>query len=134
MALTEEEKARVRYHLGYLDVAPVVSIQLGFPRASQPMFLVEAAMENILETAIGIVRRHVAELDGIEDQISDARRRMKAEKLGEITLRADETDALEREYARWARRLADILGVPLNIYAERFRAGGGAPLSVPVVQ
>jgi len=69
-----------------------------------------------------------------------ARSRFKAMKLGEITLRTgpqdNEIDMLEREYYRWAQRLADVLAVPLNIYSERFRygaaMGGPRPLNVPV--
>jgi len=69
-----------------------------------------------------------------------ARSRFKAMKLGEITLRTgpqdNEIDMLEREYYRWAQRLADVLGCPLNIFSERFRYGGGSmgprPMNIPV--
>jgi hypothetical protein len=133
--LTETEKHRIRYHTGYVSTNPVASIQLGVPRASQPQFLLEAQMNRIPEEAIGNVRRLIAILDKIEEQMLDAQDRMKAESLGEITLRKDETDSLEREYARWAKRLADTLGIPLNAYSERFRNGQGrAVLSVPVLQ
>jgi len=131
--LTEEEKARIRHHLGYLNVNPVTAIQLGFPRASQPQFLVESAMNNIPESAIGIIRKNVAILDNIEDRLVGALDRLTAQSLDEITMRPDEHDALEREYYRWATRLADDLGVPLNIYSERFRnAGGQASINVPM--
>lgn len=130
--LTEEEKARIRHHLGYVQTNPVASIQLGVPRASQPQFLVEAQMNRIPETAIGGIRRMVAILDNIEDRLLDALDRLAADKLGEITLRQNEHDSLEREYVRWAKRLADDLGVPLNAYSERFRSGAGVPLNVSV--
>ena len=35
---------------------------------------------------------------------------MKAEKLDTLTLRADEEDALNREYCKWGYKLAGILG------------------------
>lgn len=131
--LTEEEKARIRHHLGYIQTNPVSSIQLGVPRASQAQFLVETAMNTVPDTAIGLIRKYVAVLDKIEDRLIDAPTRFEAEKLGEITLNKDEPDMLEREYRRWAQRLADDLGVPLNTYSERFRTGGGSmPLNVPV--
>jgi hypothetical protein len=131
--LQEEEKARIRHHLGYLNVQPAASIQLGFPAASQPLFLVESAMNKIPETAVGIIRKTVSILDNIEDRLVDALDRLQAEKLSDVTLRADEHDALEREYVRWAKRLADDLGAPLNAYSERFRHGmAQASLSVPV--
>jgi len=131
--LTEPEKVRVRFHLGYLTQLSAASIQLGIPRASQPQFLVEQAMNQITDESIGLVRRMLDILDSTENRMVEAQERYAAEKLGEITLRADEIDALEREHTRWAKRLADILGVPLNAYSERFRAGAGASLSVPVV-
>lgn len=132
--LTEDEKARIRHHTGYLNTNPVASIQLGVPRASQSMFLVETAMNSIPDTAIGLIRQYVAILDGIEQKLVDAMERFAASKLGEITLRDNETDMLEKEYVRWARRLADDLGVPLNAYSERFRGGGGGgvALNLPV--
>jgi hypothetical protein len=131
--LTEDEKNRIRHHGGYLLTNPVSSIQLGFPRASQPQFLVESAMNNLPEAAVGQIRRYISILDTIEDQLVDATLRFKAKKLAEIELRDNETDMLEREYSRWAKRLYDDLGCPLNIYSERFRAGGGASINVPVL-
>ena len=90
-------------------------------------------MNRIPETAIGLIRREIAILDNIEDRLLGALTRLEAEKLSEITLRKDEHDALEREYVRWAKRLADDLGATLNAYSERFRSGGGiAPLNVSV--
>ena len=128
--LTAEEKDNIRYHLGYLVANPTGSIQLGLPAASQPLFVVEQQLNRIPTTSIGRVRRMLAELDSIEDQMSDARVRMQAAKLGEITLRLPgekatvETDALEEEYDRWGNRLANILGAPYYPYAKRFQGGG----------
>lgn len=131
--LTEDEKARVRMHLGYFSLNSAPAIGLGLPRADQSLFLVEIAMNQIPDTAIGLVRERIAILDNIEQRLVGAMDRMKAEKLGEITLRADETDALEREFVRWATRLADLLACPLNPYSERFRAGaGGGPRSMNI--
>lgn len=131
---TETEKDRVRHHLGYLLTTPVTSIVMGFPRATQPMFLVESALNNVPEHAANQIRQYIAVLDGIEAKLVEAQDYMVAERLGEITIREDHADKLEREYARWARRLADDLGVPLNAYSERFRAGGISPLNLSVVQ
>lgn len=124
--LSETEKHKVRYHLGYLSPDPVVSIQLGVPRASQPMFLVESAMNNLPAEAVGNVRRIVVILDGVEERLVQAQDRLAAKQVGNITMREDEPLALEREYRRWAERLADFLGVPLNVYSQRFRGGAGA--------
>lgn len=129
--LGEAEKARIRYHLGYLQIEPAAAIQLGFPAASQAGFLVESAMNRIMDAAVGLVRERVAVLDQTEQRMVGAQKRMAAKRLGEIELRADETDQLRAEYRYWAGSLADILGVPLNVYSIKFR-GGGNRLSIPV--
>lgn len=130
--LTDEEKGRILHHTGYVLTDPVASIQLGIPRASQPMFLVQAQMERIPLAHVGLIRRYISILDMLEDKLVEATERFAAEKLGEITLRDNETQMLEGEYTRWAKRLADDLGVPLNPYCERFRAGAvGLPINVP---
>lgn len=130
--LSEQEKNSIRHHTGYLVVAAVTSIQLGFPRASQPMFLLESALNSLPETAVGQIRKYVAILDQLENQLVDAVSRFAAQKVGEITLRDNETDMIEGEYSRWAKRLADDLGIPLNIYSERFRGGSGGKASLNV--
>ncbi len=58
--LTEDEKNLVRYFLGYLiNNANAGSIQLGFPRASEPMFLVEQAMNMIPSAMKAIWPLHI---------------------------------------------------------------------------
>ncbi len=118
---SDEEKNKILYHLGYLIGTLSGSVALGFPRASQPMFLVMQAFNYIPSSGIGIIRRQIAVLDLIEDRLIESQERLAASKLGDITLNEGEPDKLEKEYCRWAKRMADTLGVPLNIYSERFR-------------
>ena len=69
-------------------------------------------------------------LDGIEKKLAGAIGTLVADNLGTLQLhplRAQGklfTDSLEKEYCRWAKRLADILGVPLYPYSARFRKSG----------
>jgi hypothetical protein len=129
MALTDAEKERVRYHLGYLGVQPAASIQYGLPKPIQTLFLVETAMSNIMAVSEERVRKILGILDDLEDKLVEAQDRLAADKLEELVLRRGEPDLLEAEYNRWAGRLADILGVPLYPYASRFREGGGNAVS-----
>lgn len=124
MPLNTQDREKIRYHLGYINVQPAASITFGVPRPQQTLFLVETAMSNVLEEAIPRVRKMVSVLDEIECRLIDAQDRMKATSMGEIKLREDEADALEREYLRWAQRLADVLGVPLYAYSARFASIG----------
>lgn len=133
MPLDAREKERARYHLGYLAVAPAASIQYGIPRPIQTMFLVETALNNLLEEATDRVRRILKILDDTEVRLVECQERLAASALDALKLRENEPDLLEREYVRWALRLADILGCPIYPYSTRFRAFSGTKAgSIPV--
>lgn len=131
--LTEEEKARIRYHGGYLLTSVASAIILGLPAARQPAFLVEQAMEHIPDTAIAIIRNLVARCDATENNIFASQTRMKAKSVDEIDLNPDEADQLRGEYRYWVQKLYDNLGCPINAYASAFQSGGRPPLNISVV-
>lgn len=131
-ALTEEEKGRIRSHLGYIGTQPATNIVLGVQGSTQVQFLIEGAMERIPVSQMGLVRRWLSILDNIEAIQFEAIERLAATRLGDIDLNHEETNDLENEHTRWARKLADFLGCPLNPYSARLRDGGKAPLNVPV--
>lgn len=137
-SLSESDRVRVRHHMGYLNVEPGSSIALGFPSAQQPEFLVERAMNNVIDQAVGRIIDTLDTLDCLESDMRSASKQLAVQQLGEMKLRNsnDEPnvcDLLEREYVRWAKRLADDLGAPLNVFSERFRSlAGGAVGSRPV--
>jgi hypothetical protein len=122
MPLTDPEKAACRRHLGYLGVSSAASLQFGLPKPTETLFIVELAMQQVLEIHVGDVRDLLAKLDTTEQQIFDAQILLAAERLGEITIRADQIDRLQDSYRIWANRLADILGVPLYAYSEKFKS------------
>jgi hypothetical protein len=130
MALTTQERERVRYHLGYLNVGMAGSIQFGLPRPIQTLFIVEEAMDQLLAVGEDRVRRTLNVLDGVECKLIDAQKYLVAESLGDLKIRDGHPDRLEKEYRRWAMRLADQLGVPLYAYSNRFSSGGAG--NVPV--
>lgn len=123
--LSDQEKERARYHLGYLNVQTASSIQLGIPRPLQTTFLVEQAFNQVIEAAVPRVRKVLRIMDDIEEQLIESQVRLAAKQLDGITLRENEPDMLEKEYVRWGFRLADILGVPIYPYSERYRRFGG---------
>ena len=132
MPLSESDKERVRYHLGYLEVQGAASIQFGIPRPLQTVFLLEDAMNNVIANAISRVQKILTVMDGIEERLIEAQDRLAAIRLDSLELRANEPDQLEREYVRWGHRLADILGVPIYPYSTRYRAAGNAAGNIPV--
>lgn len=121
MSLTDAEKERVRYHLVYPEVQAAASLQWGIPRPIQTAFLLESAMSNIIAAAEDRVRDILTTLDGLDTKLIEAQDYLVAKRLEDLELRDGHPDLLEREYKRWAGRLADLLGVPLYAYSARFR-------------
>jgi phosphoribosylaminoimidazole carboxylase (NCAIR synthetase) len=130
--LTEEEKSRVRYHLGIPQTFPVSSIILGFPASAQPAFLVEHALELIPDTAISVIRALIAKCDATDCGIFESQDRLVAKAVDEVDLNPDEAVLRRREYRYWVQKLADNLGVPINAYAAAFQSGGPMPLNISV--
>jgi hypothetical protein len=132
MGLSKDEKDRVRYHLGYPSVSTNASLQFGLPKPLQSLFLIEDAMLFVLPgDPEDRVRRIIKIMDDIECKLVDAEDFLVAEELGNMKLRDKHPDLLEKEYVRWGKRLADIFGVPIYPYAERYRTlftGGSIPV------
>jgi hypothetical protein len=137
-SLTEAQKERVRYHLGYMETSFAASIQLGIPRPVQTVFLLEQALELLVNAhAVARVRCILDILDNVEASLVGAQQSLSVERMGEMTLHPLRgrgllaTDSLEREYQRWGKRLADIMGVPIYPYSTRYRKTGPGTV-VPV--
>lgn len=119
MSFTDREKARVRHFLGYPSwSSQAASIQLGFPSGSQPLFLLEQAFDRILPDGEEAVRKDLCECEDVENQLGSARKRMRADQLGNLKVARDETDRLRKELIFWTQRLADDLGVVKNPYSS----------------
>lgn len=131
--LTEEEKARIRYHLGYPQTDRVASVQIGVRDFGQNLFLVDAQMDRIPVAVIGIVRNLVQILDQTEANIIDAQAFLVARAAGEVDINPDHIRQLREEYANWARKLADTLGAPINQYAAAFQGVGAMSMNIPIV-
>lgn len=119
MAFSESEKSRIRRLLSYPSwVSLAQSVQLGYPAASQPAFLVDDAFHRLTPEAEQLTRKDLAECECIESQISDARSRLKATRLGELELNPNELKQLRYELLWWTTRLADDLGVVPDPYSQ----------------
>lgn len=124
MAFTTDEQARIKYYLSYPDwVSLAQSFQLGYPAASQPLFLVDDSFKRLTPQGEFGARRALCECESIEKQLSDARTRFKAVRLGELHLNPRETAMLRRELLYWTTRLADVLGVVSNPYSQMMYQG-----------
>lgn len=130
MPLTEAEKVKVRHHLGYLNVAEAYTFVLGTPAGVETQFIVEGAMNRILESALSEIRRHIQILDSIEQQKIDDLELLAVNKVGEIDVRSDEQAALDQQYEHWQGSLANLLGVMVNPFDKRANSG----INVSVIQ
>jgi hypothetical protein len=130
MAFSDQEKERIRYHMGYPNLGSAPAMVLNIPVPMQTMFLVELAMNNVLPVGEDRVRTILTTMDCIEEQQRKAMCTFQAAAVGNIKLRGgtrgekSTADMLEDEYVRWANRLADQLGAPLYPGASRFNRGG----------
>lgn len=124
MAFTLSEQARILHFLSYPKFSSLSqSIQLGYPAASEPLFLAEDAFKRITSEGEVSIRIDLCECESIERQLSNARTRFKASKLGDLETNLSEPDQLRKELRYWTARLASDLGVWANPYSA-FENGG----------
>ena len=125
MPLTETEQAKALRFMGYANWTSLASsFQLGFPAGSQPEFLVRDAFTRIREESIELIRRDINELECLENQISDTSR-IKASKLGDMTLNADEFGDISQRMGYWRDMLAQDLGAYFNPFGSQGGTAAG---------
>ena len=126
MPLSDQEKAQIKYHLGYAGTETGTVMMLGFPRNNQFLYLIDTALTKIREENLARVRQLVCTLNSIEAKMEQAACMLAVESIGDIKMRGSGCDSypemLEREYIRWSYRLADLIGAPPFPYAARFMA------------
>jgi Na+/phosphate symporter len=117
-ALTDKERSRIMEYLLYPDWNNLAMIWGIFvPTHVEPQYYIRDAMDRLTDEALELVRKDLCNLEDIELQMADARKRLKASKVGDITLNPDELDALQKEFDRYVIKLANKFGAPLNGWA-----------------
>lgn len=125
MGFTDFQKSRIKHFLGYPDWQSLSNgIGLGIPTGYQSMFLVEQSFQRLTAGGEQSVLRDLQELESIECQISDARKRMKATSIGDLKVNREEVAELTAELGEWTQRLSNDLGAPVNPYTFEARSGG----------
>lgn len=123
MALSLEERVRVRHHLGYPQLGTIPMLSLGVPSAGQPAWLLEMAMDRLLPEAEPLARRVLGQCDSIEKQMCEARGRLPVVRvIGSIDLNQNELEKLTDEYVRWTDKLADVFTAmkqPFSLYHQK---------------
>jgi hypothetical protein len=116
---TEEEKARIRHHTGYLNVESAQTFVLGSPAAVQTQFLIEGAMQRVLPSGEVQVRRLLGILDGIEGMMVENLELLSVTQVDEIAINPEQMKLYRVEYDRWVAALCNIFGIPRNPFDQR---------------
>lgn len=130
MPFTEQEKVSIRSHLGYLNVQAAATFALGIPAAVETQFIIEGAMDRILDAALPLAREFISHLDTIQAQKVQDLEVLVVDSIGEIDIRKDEQQALDKQYSYWQNKLADLLGVMVNPFSKAHGDAGGLNVSV----
>lgn len=131
----EDEKDGILRLLGYPNWASLAqSIQLGFPAASQPLFLVFDSFTRIRPESRARVRTDLCRALDVECQIAESRTRRKTNKVETLELNQNEMADLINLLKFWVTRIADALGVVANPYSQMQYVGypGGGGFNAPV--
>jgi len=128
MPLTEQERVSLRHHMGFVNVSEVQTFVLGVPAALETQYLIEGSMNRVLESALPQLRKLIAVLDGIENQKLENLELLAVTKVGEIEIRPDEQDALDKQYDFWRGKVANLLGIIVNPWDR----SSGRGINVPV--
>lgn len=108
MALTGDERSKIRFYLGY----PALSVNI-----DPSSFDIESAMDAVDTRPNDLTRIQaaniglLARLDSAEQSLLEARKRIKASKVGSIALNGREICQLTDEQNRARMDLAQFLGV-----------------------
>jgi len=119
VALSEAERVKIRHHLGYLNVGEAYTFVLGAPAAVETTFIIEGAMNRVLEAALPELRRLLSILDQIEEQMINDHELLAVKSLGEITVNEREQAQLTDRYDYWVAAIANILGCERNPFDKR---------------
>jgi hypothetical protein len=125
MPLSEQQRISIRHHLGYLQVADAYTFVLGVPASVETTFMIEGAMDRLLEHSIPLVARLLDTLDGIECQMITDLDLLAASKIGDIEVNLKEQEQLVKRYDYWIAALSNALGSYRNPFDKRLTASGG---------
>ena len=124
--LTESERQRILIHLGYPATPGGVLVGGGTSFPSQRTHVAENQMERLTADGETRVRKILVIMDGIETRLEKAQSRLAVTDVENIKIRRDEPSALEAEYSRWQRKLADTIGC----YTAETSSGSGGGINV----
>ena len=118
-ALTLEERAQIRDHMGFMNVSSVLTYQLGVPAAVEQSFLIEGAMNKILPEALATVRQHLEVLNTIRCAMVENLDLLSVNRVGDIEVNRKLMTEYQTQYDWWRQSLGNLLGVIPNPFDKR---------------
>lgn len=133
MSLTDEEKAKVRHHLGYANVSEAASFQLGIPAAIQTQFMIELAWDKVLPAAENLLKILICRMDDVEREVYSGLDLASLTKTGAIEVNPKRLNELGKHYCLAQQSLSNLVAVPPNPFDARSwiaQSGGGMNVRV----
>lgn len=117
MALTEDEKVRIEYHLCWTSFSQVLNVT-GVVVDHQVVTMLRRNMNEAPEKSLPKIRECLCECEKIEGEIKSARKRFGVKEVDGAKFDArEQMDLLDNEYNRWRKHLADCLGGHINLWS-----------------
>lgn len=115
ISLTQEERAKTRYYLGYPNLESRYILSLGLPMTYPTALLLEENMRSVLDTfSYTIMQGIIAKLDISRCKISAAQDRLAVTEIAyAVKINNKEINQLWREDYRLCQQLARLLAVPI---------------------
>jgi hypothetical protein len=128
--LSDDEKVRVRHHMGYPNVNAGATFAIGVPATIEVSFIIELAMNQVKLEALPMFRLILGRLDSIEAQMDGDLELLAVHQVGEIEVNEDEMMKLDDRYERWLCKLEALLAVSRNPNDPMRKRVGGVNLAV----
>lgn len=131
--LSDDEKSRIRMHMGYPDIQAAATFLLGFPATIETAYIIEVMMNQVREQALPQLRRILDVLDTFDLQDVDDLSVHVASRVGEIDVNHDEHKLIDTRYDRWLGRLENLIGCSRNPFDKRWAGSGPDSINRPVI-
>lgn len=113
--LTQTQRAKVRFFLGYPNLETRFTINSGIPMANYTALALEENMRSILDAeSLLIITNVIDQIECLRNNINTARSRLKATKIyGAVDINNLEIDQLWVEDYRLCEQLSSLLAIPI---------------------
>jgi hypothetical protein len=131
--MTEDEKVRIRAHMGYVNVSEVQTFVMGIPAALQTQFMIEGALNRIMPQAEGLARQYLCQMDDVIQKLFGGVDLADVVKTGNIEVNQKRLSELAKYYRIAQESMGNLLGVPPNPFDLRqWISTGSGGINVPV--